>query len=1190
MLVRTLLVGTLAVFVVSCGGGGAKPGDGDAGRDAAMDTGAGAADGSSKDSPGGDGSGADMGARQSIGTSCLLAADCASGFCVDGVCCDSACTDVCRSCALQGAVGTCMLADLGTDPRNECDDTGPQSCGTDGVCDGTGACSKYPSGTVCASQTCTGTMLQAASRCDGDGACVAPAAQSCAPFTCGSNAKCIVICAGDADCVAPTSCNAGSCGKKPIGATCGNAAECNSGFCEEGICCGTACTGTCRSCALPGSMGTCTAVPDGQDPLGQCADALATTCGTDGFCDGKGACRLYASGATCVAPSCAGAVATLAGRCDGAGVCAPGAQQPCDPYVCGGNGQCLAACTTNADCNGSNICLGGACSQRPNGMTCAAGGECQSGFCQQGVCCNQSCTGICMSCALTGSVGVCTPIAAGQDPLAQCADTGSASCGTDGSCNGAGACRLYSAGTTCGSQTCSGSTLTPAARCDGGGNCVPGTSQTCLPYVCGATSCLTMCATSADCSGGNVCTGTSCGKLPLGAACAMGPDCASGICAQGVCCQSACTGTCMSCALTGTAGTCATVPAGADPLDQCADQGPASCGTDGTCDGTGACRLYASGATCAAATCSQAVATPARTCDGAGVCRSTAPFPCDPYACGANGACLVMCSSDGDCVSPNVCINGACAKKVPGTACATGAECASGLCQQGVCCNSSCTGTCRSCALAGTMGTCAPVPAGSDPLGQCADNGAPACGTDGTCDGAGACRLYTAGTTCAPSTCTGVTFTPAQSCNGTGSCLAATPSSCDPYVCGASGACLTTCSTSADCNAPNTCNGGSCGKKSAGATCAAPAECQSGFCEQAICCGTACTGTCRSCALAGSLGTCASVAAGQDPLNQCTDQGAAGCGQDGSCNGSGACRLYAAGTTCVASSCTGSTLTPTRTCNGTGTCQTVTTSSCGAYTCGTGGTCKTTCASNADCVSPNVCIGTSCATGIVLQYKFDETSGTTAADSSGNGRNGTLTNVGTGTATFSATHMVGTGAVSLAGTSNTNGAYVSIPASLNAMGATTAITIACWVNITTDRAWARVFDFNNSSTTGYMFLTTFQAQATPNSVRFAISATGNAAEQVISSGARLSTGAWHHIAVVLDAGATYTGTLYIDGVAAATNTAMTLRPSSIGNTPNNWIGRSAFAADPYVAGLVDDFRVYNRALTAAEITALFAVR
>ena len=77
-------------------------------------------------------------------------------------------------------------------------------------------------------------------------------------------------------------------------------------------------------------------------------------------------------------------------------------------------------------------------------------------------------------------------------------------------------------------------------------------------------------------------------------------------------------------------------------------------------------------------------------------------------------------------------------------------------------------------------------------------------------------------------------------------------------------------------------------------------DCAHNFCAQGVCCATACTGTCASCALAGTMGTCTSVPAGQDPLNQCTDQGVATCGTDGSCNGSGACRKYASGTTCVA--------------------------------------------------------------------------------------------------------------------------------------------------------------------------------------------------------------------------------------------------------------------------------------------------
>ena len=114
-----------------------------------------------------------------------------------------------------------------------------------------------------------------------------------------------------------------------------------------------------------------------------------------------------------------------------------------------------------------------------------------------------------------------------------------------------------------------------------------------------------------------------------------------------------------------------------------------------------------------------------------------------------------------------------------------------------------------------------------------------------------------------------------------------------------------------------------CTKRPNGATCTADGDCANNVCAQGICCATACTATCKSCALAGTLGTCTNVAAGQDPLNQCTDAGAASCGNDGTCNGAGACRLYVTGTQCVAPACSGSTFTPARTCNGSGTCQTV---------------------------------------------------------------------------------------------------------------------------------------------------------------------------------------------------------------------------------------------------------------------------
>ncbi len=44
------------------------------------------------------------------------------------------------------------------------------------------------------------------------------------------------------------------------------------------------------------------------------------------------------------------------------------------------------------------------------------------------------------------------------------------------------------------------------------------------------------------------------------------------------------------------------------------------------------------------------------------------------------------------------------------------------------------------------------------------------------------------------------------------------------------------------------------------------------------------------------------------------------------------------------------------------------------------------------------------------------------------------------------------------------------------------------------------------------------------------------------------------------------------------------KPSDLGVTTQNYIGRSQFSTDPYLNGLVDDFRIYNNALSASQIT------
>jgi fibronectin type 3 domain-containing protein len=111
----------------------------------------------------------------------------------------------------------------------------------------------------------------------------------------------------------------------------------------------------------------------------------------------------------------------------------------------------------------------------------------------------------------------------------------------------------------------------------------------------------------------------------------------------------------------------------------------------------------------------------------------------------------------------------------------------------------------------------------------------------------------------------------------------------------------------------------------------------------------------------------------------------------------------------------------------------------------------------------------------------------------------------------------------------------------------------------------------------YMFLS---PQSGSGTIRYAIK--NNGAEQQINGPSVPSAGAWHHIAVTLSGA---TGKLYVDGVAVGTNTSMTIKPSDLGWTWGNYIGKSQFN-DPYLNGSVDDFRIYNRALSATEITTL----
>jgi hypothetical protein len=158
-----------------------------------------------------------------------------------------------------------------------------------------------------------------------------------------------------------------------------------------------------------------------------------------------------------------------------------------------------------------------------------------------------------------------------------------------------------------------------------------------------------------------------------------------------------------------------------------------------------------------------------------------------------------------------------------------------------------------------------------------------------------------------------------------------------------------------------------------------------------------------------------------------------------------------------------------------------------------------------------------------------------------------------------------------------NNEYVNLPSGI-AQGLHD-FTISAWVNPSENTAWSRVFDFG-AGTGDYMFLT---LNAGGGPIRFAITTSGAGGEQQINGTSELPLNTWSHVAVTLSG---TTGTLYVNGTAAGTNTDMTLAPSDLGDTTQDWIGRSQYPADPYLDGTIDDFQIYDSALSPGQIGAL----
>ena len=195
--------------------------------------------------------------------------------------------------------------------------------------------------------------------------------------------------------------------------------------------------------------------------------------------------------------------------------------------------------------------------------------------------------------------------------------------------------------------------------------------------------------------------------------------------------------------------------------------------------------------------------------------------------------------------------------------------------------------------------------------------------------------------------------------------------------------------------------------------------------------------------------------------------------------------------------------------------------------------------------------------GLVAAFAFDEGSGATVTDASGSANNGTTANT---------TWVAGKngGALSFNGTSS----RVTIP-DTTSLHLTTAMTLEAWVDKTaTNSGWRDIVYKGNDN----YYLS---ASSTPNNRPAGGAIIGGTYGEAYGT-ATLATNTWAHLAL------TYDGTtirLYVNG----TQVASTPKTGSITTSTNPLtIGSDSFYGQ-YFQGLIDDLRVYNVALSAAQI-------
>jgi uncharacterized repeat protein (TIGR01451 family) len=216
----------------------------------------------------------------------------------------------------------------------------------------------------------------------------------------------------------------------------------------------------------------------------------------------------------------------------------------------------------------------------------------------------------------------------------------------------------------------------------------------------------------------------------------------------------------------------------------------------------------------------------------------------------------------------------------------------------------------------------------------------------------------------------------------------------------------------------------------------------------------------------------------------------------------------------------------------------------------------------------SVTVSNTVANALLASYSFNAGSGTTTADSSGNGLTGTISG-----ATWTPAGMFGN-ALSFSGSNS----YVDLgtPTLLNGTG---SMTWAAWVKATaTPRNDGNIVARQNNNN-GWQLKTT--ADTGPQTFAIAVSGSSGFAQRNSVTIRSLNT--WYHVAGVYNA-ANRTLDIFVNGV--LDNGILTGSVPAVQSLPNSnvYIGRRSNGY--YFAGVIDEVQIYNRALSASEILAI----